>query len=45
LGDRVTIEDDHLNIQEDYFVIGVQHRLAGDVSGGEAETGLALLRV
>ncbi len=45
LNDRVTIVDDNTDLNADYIIAGISHNLASDISAGQCETRLLLLKV
>lgn len=45
VGDRIQLIDDHLGIQEDDIVIGVDHIISASTTGGDAYTMLKLLKI
>ena len=45
VGDRIQLIDDHLGIQEDDIVIGVEHIISASTTGGDAYTMLKLLKI
>lgn len=45
IGDRVTVEDDNLDIDDDFLVVGVEHTLSVSDSAADAKTALTLLAI
>jgi hypothetical protein len=45
LGDRVTIEDENLDLSDDYIIVGIGHRISSDVAAGDVGTSLTLVKV
>lgn len=45
IGDRITLIDENLDIQEDNLVIGIEHNLSSSLTSADAHTILKLLKI